>query len=83
MPASEATKISNSSQNGSMDKLKNALLNQLKMRTEIGEKSAAEYIPKGITPYEIQVLSDEFEQAGYKIKLTHLGDQTIFSISWG
>lgn len=82
IPASEAKKISSDSQNGSISQLKDALLQQLKKRAEIGETSANEYIPKGITPYDIHVLSEEFQQAGYEVKTTKIGDQTIFSIFW-
>lgn len=82
IPASEATRISNGSQNGSIDKLKEALLAQIQNRAKHGEKNANEYIPKGILPNEIQVLSGEFQQAGYKVKLTEIGDQTIFTVSW-
>ncbi|MFW1915898.1 hypothetical protein ACG94V_20365 [Acinetobacter sp. ULE_I001] len=82
IPAYEAKKISDSSQDDSLYQLKSNLINNIIANAGRGEKFANEYIASGISLSEIDALTKEFKSAGYSVKITHVVNQKIFSISW-
>lgn len=78
----ESKNISKETRYSSIEQLKIFLKSQVVKKADLGEISVSENISKEINQHQIRVLSEEFKQSGYKVKISLTSDETIFSIFW-
>ena len=82
-PVMNGTKInSNQSQYFSIEQLKKFLKKQIRLKADQGELFVSEHIADNFAQHDLYSLSEEFKQAGYKVKLKMTGDEKIFSVFW-
>ncbi|WEE40993.1 hypothetical protein [Acinetobacter sp. TAC-1] len=80
--ASEANRISNSLHKSFLFQLKFNLVSSIMESIGRGDKFANEYLPSEISRSEIENLTNEFKEKGFKVKTIQVGVELIFSVSW-
>lgn len=80
--ASEVNWISNSLHKSFLLQIKFNLVSSIIESVGRGDKFANEYLPSEISCSEIENLTNEFKENGYKVKIIQVGAELIFSISW-
>lgn len=82
MLSADIANSSNLIELSSIEQFKKYFKNQIRVRADEGELYAIERISKLINFKEVEKLSEEFKDAGYKVKVNTVENNFVISVFW-